>query len=104
MDYRNSDGSLSEMCGNGIRVFGRHLADEGLVDPAAPVPVGTRDGVKTLTFEDDGTITVDMGTPAAARARARSPSVTAPGRPPTSTWATPTPWPSSSRSTTRAPC
>ena len=25
MDYRNSDGSLSEMCGNGVRVLGRYL-------------------------------------------------------------------------------
>ena len=25
MDYRNSDGSVSEMCGNGIRVFARYL-------------------------------------------------------------------------------
>jgi diaminopimelate epimerase len=63
MDYRNSDGSLSEMCGNGIRVVGRYLADEGLVDTSAPVPVGTRDGVKTLRFGDDGTITADMGGP-----------------------------------------
>jgi diaminopimelate epimerase len=66
MDYRNSDGSLSEMCGNGIRVFGRHLALEGLVDPSRPVPVATRDGVKTLTFAGgaaDGEITVDMGSP-----------------------------------------
>ncbi len=66
MDYRNSDGSLSEMCGNGVRVFGRHLALEGLVDPTGPVPVGTRDGVKVLTFAGgaaDGEITVDMGIP-----------------------------------------
>ena len=27
MDYRNSDGSLSEMCGNGVRVFARYLLD-----------------------------------------------------------------------------
>ncbi len=63
MDYRNSDGSLSEMCGNGIRVLGRYLADEGLVDTGRPVPVATRGGLKTLTFEDDGTITADMGSP-----------------------------------------
>ncbi|KAA1419236.1 diaminopimelate epimerase [Nocardioides humilatus] len=66
MDYWNSDGSLSEMCGNGIRVFGRHLALEGLVDPTQPVPVATRDGVKALTFAGgaaDGEITVDMGAP-----------------------------------------
>lgn len=67
MDYRNHDGSLSEMCGNGVRVFGRYLAREGLVDPTRPVPVATRAGVKTLTFDGgaaDGEITVDMGPPA----------------------------------------
>lgn len=62
MDYRNSDGSLSEMCGNGIRLFALHLAQEGLVDPTQPVPIGTRDGVKVLTFDGD-LITADMGTP-----------------------------------------
>ncbi|GAA3532038.1 diaminopimelate epimerase [Nocardioides daeguensis] len=64
MDYRNSDGSVSEMCGNGVRVFGRHLAEQGLVDPTTPVPVATRAGVKVLTFAGgaaDGEITVDMG-------------------------------------------
>ncbi len=60
MDYRNSDGSLSEMCGNGIRVFVRHLVDAGLVDASAPVPVATRDGVKTLTVAGD-LVTADMG-------------------------------------------
>ena len=66
MDYRNADGSLSEMCGNGIRVFGRHLVAEGLADPARPLPVETRDGIKTLTFAGgavDGEVTVDMGVP-----------------------------------------
>ncbi len=62
MDYRNSDGSVSEMCGNGIRVFARHLVEEGLADPSAPIQVGTRDGVKTLRVEGD-LITADMGTP-----------------------------------------
>src|SRR3954469_6482631 len=37
MDYRNSDGSPSEMCGNGIRVFVRHLVEDGLVDPRGPL-------------------------------------------------------------------
>ncbi|MBS4751750.1 diaminopimelate epimerase [Nocardioides sp. zg-ZUI104] len=66
MDYRNADGSVSEMCGNGVRVFGRHLALSGLIDPSGPVPVATRAGVKVLTFAGgaaDGEITVDMGTP-----------------------------------------
>ena len=60
MDYRNSDGSVTEMCGNGIRVFARHLVDEGLA--TSPIPIATRDGVKTLTVEGD-LITVDMGSP-----------------------------------------
>ena len=62
MDYRNSDGSISEMCGNGIRVFARHLVDEGLVDGSAPIPVGTRDGVKLLSVAGD-VISADLGTP-----------------------------------------
>ncbi|WP_028637439.1 diaminopimelate epimerase [Nocardioides sp. URHA0032] len=62
MDYRNADGSLSEMCGNGIRVFARYLVDAGLADPARPIPVDTRDGVKVLTVDGD-LITADMGTP-----------------------------------------
>jgi diaminopimelate epimerase len=62
MDYRNSDGSPSEMCGNGIRVFVRHLVEDGLVDPRGPLLIGTRDGVKTLTVDGDQ-VTVDLGTP-----------------------------------------
>ncbi|AWB92700.1 diaminopimelate epimerase [Aeromicrobium chenweiae] len=68
MDYRNADGSVSEMCGNGVRVFGLHLLQEGLVDPAAPIVVGTRDGDKIVTFDTaagpgDALISVDMGVP-----------------------------------------
>jgi diaminopimelate epimerase len=60
MDYRNSDGSVSEMCGNGIRVFARYLVDAGLAN--SPIEVDTRDGVKTLTVDGE-LITADMGTP-----------------------------------------
>ena len=66
MDYRNADGSVAEMCGNGIRVFVRYLADEGLVGDK-PVLVGTRAGVKEVVLNDDGTITADMGEPALPR-------------------------------------
>ncbi|HWL97405.1 MAG TPA: diaminopimelate epimerase [Nocardioidaceae bacterium] len=61
MDYRNSDGSVSEMCGNGVRVFARHLVEEGLADPAEPLPIGTRGGVKVVRFDNDGLVVVDMG-------------------------------------------
>lgn len=62
MDYRNSDGSLSEMCGNGIRVLGLYLATHADVDPREPLLIATRGGIKTLTFDGDA-ITVDMGAP-----------------------------------------
>lgn len=61
MDHRNSDGSLSEMCGNGIRVLGLYLATHADVDSRNPLPIATRDGIKVLTFGSEG-ITVDMGT------------------------------------------
>jgi diaminopimelate epimerase len=63
MDYRNADGSLSEMCGNGVRVFARYLAAHQGVDTGVPLPIATRGGLKTVVFEDDGRITVDMGCP-----------------------------------------
>jgi diaminopimelate epimerase len=63
MDYRNADGSLSEMCGNGVRVLARYLADQQGVDTTVPLAIGTRGGVKQITFGDDGEITVDMGLP-----------------------------------------
>lgn len=63
MDYRNADGSVSEMCGNGVRVFALHLLEEGLVPAGEPIRVGSRDGVKVVTVEPDGQLTVDMGTP-----------------------------------------
>jgi diaminopimelate epimerase len=62
MDYRNADGSVAEMCGNGIRVFGRYLLDHGLVD-GAEFTVATRAGNKRLRAAAGGTITVDMGPP-----------------------------------------
>ncbi len=64
MDYRNADGSTSEMCGNGIRVFARYLVEHEGVDPASPIKVGTRAGVLTVSAEPGGeAFTVDMGEP-----------------------------------------
>ncbi|WP_148613862.1 diaminopimelate epimerase [Nocardioides rubriscoriae] len=62
MDYRNADGSIAEMCGNGIRVFALHLVQEGLAESGAPFEVDTRDGVKVVTVDGDQ-VTVDMGVP-----------------------------------------
>ena len=70
MDYHNADGSLSEMCGNGIRVFARYLTEHGLVD-AAVFGVATRSGVVTTLVGQDS-ISVEMpnavvGPPSRAR-------------------------------------
>ncbi|QPP06189.1 diaminopimelate epimerase [Streptomyces bathyalis] len=61
MDYRNADGSVAEMCGNGVRVFVRHLERAGLVKPG-DVAVATRAGVKRTHLAEDGSgVTVSMG-------------------------------------------
>ncbi len=60
MDYRNADGSIAEMCGNGLRVFARYLLDQHLADGPA-FTVATRSGVRQVRAEPDGRITVDMG-------------------------------------------
>jgi len=67
--FRNADGSIAEMCGNGIRCFAKYVVDHGLV-PAEQdtVRVETSIGVLdvALTRDYDGTLalaTVDMGKP-----------------------------------------
>jgi len=62
MDYYNADGSIAEMCGNGVRVFARYLTEKGLVnlDDGQTLPVGTRAGVKDLTRNRAG-FAVDLG-------------------------------------------
>ncbi|MCB0914991.1 MAG: diaminopimelate epimerase [Actinobacteria bacterium] len=60
MDYWNADGTVSEMCGNGIRVFGRYLVSRGLVQPGR-LTVGTRGGPRVLHVPEEGDIEVDMG-------------------------------------------
>jgi len=62
MDYHNADGSPAEMCGNGIRVYGAYLLDQGLLDLAVgeTVSIGTRGGVRRLTRTADG-FEVDLG-------------------------------------------
>ncbi|MEU6561027.1 diaminopimelate epimerase [Nocardia nova] len=64
MDYRNADGSIAEMCGNGVRVFAHYLLAAGLQrDPE--FVVGTRSGARAVvvhSFDDvHGEVTVDMG-------------------------------------------
>jgi diaminopimelate epimerase len=60
MDYRNADGGIAEMCGNGIRVFARYLLEHGLATGPS-FAVATRSGARQVRAEPDGRITVDMG-------------------------------------------
>src|SRR5215831_14054251 len=60
MDYRNHDGSAAEMCGNGIRVFARYLAERGLAT-GPTFTVATRSGNRRVTLGEDGSVTVEMG-------------------------------------------
>jgi diaminopimelate epimerase len=72
MHYRNADGSLAEMCGNGVRCFARFLVDEGLLSArereSRSCVVDTLAGPRPLSFELDesGSLTsatVGMGEP-----------------------------------------
>jgi diaminopimelate epimerase len=82
MDYRNSDGSKAEMCGNGTRVFARYLIEAGLATIDEGLAIGTRAGVKHLTRSDRG-FEVDLGVwrlePGETLVRARGLDVARPG-------------------------
>ncbi len=60
MDYRNADGSVAEMCGNGTRVFAAYLRREGL-ETADEFAIATRAGVKVVRFESPDLIAVNLG-------------------------------------------
>ncbi|WP_330282069.1 diaminopimelate epimerase [Streptomyces sp. NBC_00588] len=60
MDYRNGDGSVAEMCGNGVRVFARYLQRAGHAGEG-DLALATRGGVKSVHIDKDGDITVGMG-------------------------------------------
>ena len=60
MDYRNADGSVAEMCGNGVRVFTRYLIEHGLAH-GPEFAIETRGGTRLVRAEPGGQFTVDMG-------------------------------------------
>jgi diaminopimelate epimerase len=72
MDYRNADGSVAEMCGNGVRVFAHALSALDLTSPGylnddGTVPVGTRAGRRDVRIHHvsgaEAEVSVDMGVP-----------------------------------------
>jgi diaminopimelate epimerase len=68
MDIYNADGSVAEMCGNGIRCVALRLARHGLLKVGKSERIETLAGLKTVTLmaeptETSGMIRVDMGVP-----------------------------------------
>ena len=66
MDYRNADGSVAAMCGNGVRVVARFAERLGLWDGTSELVLGTRAGVRrvrreTAAGDADDWYAVDMG-------------------------------------------
>ena len=62
MGIRNPDGSIAEMCANGIRAFCKYVRDQGLIDSDA-VRVETLAGIVTPTWRGDDQIEVEMTRP-----------------------------------------
>jgi diaminopimelate epimerase len=62
MDYVNSDGSVAEMCGNGIRCLALFARAEGLTS-SREMKIGTRAGLKVVEVLDSDRVRVDMGAP-----------------------------------------
>lgn len=62
MVYLNSDGSRSEMCGNGLRCLARYARDRGMVEDEV-LTVATGAGIKKVILFEDGSSRVNMGAP-----------------------------------------
>jgi diaminopimelate epimerase len=64
MLIHNADGSMADMCGNGIRVAARYLVERGMVTPGddGSFAIETSGGIMRPTVLEDGRVRVDMGT------------------------------------------
>ena len=60
--YTNSDGSWSQMCGNGLRCAALYLQDRGLIDKQS-FSLSTGAGVVPVRFGDKHLIETDFGVP-----------------------------------------
>jgi diaminopimelate epimerase len=69
MHYINSDGTLAQMCGNGVRCFAKYLVDRGYVNASdGKFVADTLAGPRNITFSVDENdkmtfATVNMGKP-----------------------------------------
>lgn len=68
MHYINADGTLAQMCGNGVRCFSKFLVDKNIVSHESHLVADTMAGLRPITFDRDATgkmacATVEMGHP-----------------------------------------
>jgi diaminopimelate epimerase len=63
MDYYNADGSVAEMCGNGVRAYARFLTERGFaqLEPGETLAIATRAGVKDVQRTGTGGFQLDLG-------------------------------------------
>jgi len=62
MNYYNADGSVAEMCGNGVRCVAKFFIEKTKSNKKE-LAIDTRAGVKKVVLNSDGTFSVNMGTP-----------------------------------------
>ena len=65
MNYYNSDGTIAEMCGNGVRCTAKFFESLNEIKAKKPysIKIDTRAGVKEIIINTDDTYSVDMGVP-----------------------------------------
>lgn len=62
MNYYNSDGTIAEMCGNGVRCVAKFFLEQTNSE-AKELSIDTRAGIKKIICNSDNTYSVNMGQP-----------------------------------------
>ena len=62
MNYYNSDGTIAEMCGNGVRCVAKFFLEQENSN-LKELTIDTRAGIKKIICNNDDTFSVNMGTP-----------------------------------------
>jgi diaminopimelate epimerase len=65
MNYYNNDGTLAEMCGNGVRCLAKFFLENTKKNKSniKELLIDTRAGIKKIVCNIDGSFSVDMGAP-----------------------------------------
>ena len=64
MNYYNADGTLAEMCGNGVRCTAKFFLEQTKIkNKTKELSIDTRAGIKKIICEKDGSFSVNMGAP-----------------------------------------